>query len=201
MAILRWVVLAALVLPSQVHATLLAMDRAIPGDGRITYDTDSGLRWLDLAETLGLPMNVILVSLGNPEMFGWQYATRAEVCGLLESRAGPTTGCTGSGETIAAGVAELLEFLGITDSTSVPGYVSSFGFYATGEVQMARSLGGVFAAAFVLDHSIDPRISDLRYGHFLVQRVPEPSIAALFASFALAGVAQRILRMPHGTSS
>ena len=66
-----------------VRAELVSQDYLAPGDGLLTLDSQTGLRWLDVSATQGLSANQILAGAG-----GWnshfRYATYAELSTLFE---------------------------------------------------------------------------------------------------------------------
>jgi len=61
------------------NATLVSTDLALPGDGLLTYDSATGLQWLDLTATLGKSVNEVLGGYGGYIDTGFRYATTAEV--------------------------------------------------------------------------------------------------------------------------
>ena len=66
--------------------TLVSADWKNQGDGLITYDTSSGLDWLDLTETTNMSFNFVTTQLDEGGIFdGWRYANEAEVLGLFDS--------------------------------------------------------------------------------------------------------------------
>ena len=63
------------------HAALNSADWKTSGDGLITIDTATGLEWLDVSYTVGRSYNDVSAAVVTPEddLFGWDYATLAEV--------------------------------------------------------------------------------------------------------------------------
>jgi len=79
----------ALILSTNVNAALVAADRFVSGDGLITQDTETGLEWLDLTETVGMSYNSVTSELGDGGLFeGWRYATAVETFSLFDSAGG-----------------------------------------------------------------------------------------------------------------
>ncbi|MFN0182175.1 MAG: hypothetical protein ACKVZ0_25500, partial [Gemmatimonadales bacterium] len=218
--ILRWALLVALAVPFRAEATLVARDLTLnPGNtpnpayrwinqfpGVLTYDTDTGLEWVDLTETLGMSRSFLLSGNNtypdtpidpyhNPFSVGWRYATFTEVCGLFEPRTGPLQGCSDHPGDLGSyeGVAEIQALLGVTDEEGPPPAQYSFGIFETGEVQIAVNPVRHFAVALVINRPDDPPSSGTNYGHLLV-RVPEPGVAALLACLALATAFRRCSR-------
>lgn len=76
--------LAAVTTMGMAQATLISQDLKSAGDGLLTYDSRTGLYWLDLTETTGLSANDILSGAG-----GWiqsfRYANYNEVTDLFRS--------------------------------------------------------------------------------------------------------------------
>ena len=81
--------LAVWLAPS-ARAELVSQDYLAPGDGLLTLDSQTGLRWLDVSATHGLSANQILAGAG-----GWnshfRYATYAELSALFEHAGLPTS--------------------------------------------------------------------------------------------------------------
>ena len=73
------------------RADLVSQDYLAAGDGLLTHDTQTGLRWLDVSATQGLSANQILSGAG-----GWsshfRYATYAELSTLFEHAGLPANG-------------------------------------------------------------------------------------------------------------
>jgi len=67
---------------------------AIIDNGLTTIDTDAGLEWLDVTETLNMSYNDVSAQLGNSSssLFGYRYATGAEVTTLVDNWLGYSTG-------------------------------------------------------------------------------------------------------------
>ena len=57
----------------QVNATLIPRDYTSTGDNLITFDSDTGLEWLDLSETAGMSVAAALAA-----NVGWTLATRVQ---------------------------------------------------------------------------------------------------------------------------
>jgi len=69
--------LSLIALPAAANANLV--DR-----GLVTYDTQSGLEWLDLSQTQGLSFDQVSAQLGAGGLYaGYRYATSLEAQGLL----------------------------------------------------------------------------------------------------------------------
>jgi hypothetical protein len=75
---------------AEAGAALSSKDLTTTGDGQLTYDSDTGLSWLDLTATVGQSYNQILAGYGGfTTVLGFRYATADEV-GRLFSNAGVT---------------------------------------------------------------------------------------------------------------
>ena len=69
---------------SSSHATLIEQDLNIIGDNLITLDTDTGLEWLDLDQSLGFGYDEIELLFGPTQQFdGYRHATLPEVTTLF----------------------------------------------------------------------------------------------------------------------
>lgn len=78
------ITLLTLGLCSIVNASLLEEDLVNPGDGLLTHDTQTGLRWLDVTETQAVSVDDILADAGGWMSAGFRYATLAEVQTLAQ---------------------------------------------------------------------------------------------------------------------
>jgi hypothetical protein len=89
MKLLRTVVFVSfsiLLFSSFSWASLVEIDLSAPGDKLITFDTDTGLYWLDLTVTTNLSYNDVLTQLGlGGSLEGFWYATVADVDSLQVS--------------------------------------------------------------------------------------------------------------------
>ena len=66
-----------------VDAALVEVDLFSSGDTLITQDTDSGLEWLDLTETVGISYNDIIAGEGGYTGLGFQHATGDQISALI----------------------------------------------------------------------------------------------------------------------
>lgn len=133
----KLLVLALSFMSSGVFAELVSQDFLTVGDGLITYDTDSGLYWLDLSYTSTGPnknpehsYNAIKAKTQdvNSELFGFRHATYTEVQ-TLYTNAG--MGLTGKyTPTIMAEADQYLTKTGVTVSYSTT-HNAQFGYLAT----------------------------------------------------------------------
>jgi len=51
--------------PANAYASLVSQDLTVPGDGHLTYDSNTGLLWLDLTETVGQSYNDVMSGYGG----------------------------------------------------------------------------------------------------------------------------------------
>lgn len=62
------------------HAVVIDQDWKTPGDANALYDTETGMRWLDLSMTADLSHDRVVANLGPGGRFnGFRLATQAEV--------------------------------------------------------------------------------------------------------------------------
>ncbi len=74
--------IVALIISTDVSALLI-------DNGSYTTDSESGLDWLDLTETIGMSYNDVSSQFGYGGLFeGWQYATRNEISTLINAAGG-----------------------------------------------------------------------------------------------------------------
>lgn len=63
-----------------VQSALVERDWLTAGDGLITYDTATGLEWLDVPATMDIPYNDVIVAINAlPEFSGFVFASRQQV--------------------------------------------------------------------------------------------------------------------------
>jgi len=114
----RCVLLILSLMPHVVMGALVEREweKGTPGNADITFDSTTGLEWLDLTITANLSKNTVLDLLVNDTSFyGWRYATGAEWTSLV-SGAGvdPSLFGTGYNSELYAPVLNLMTFLGTT---------------------------------------------------------------------------------------
>ena len=84
--------MSGLVVTADANAGLVSQDLSAAGDGLITYDSDTGLSWLDLTKTNWVPTADVLSGFGGyTTTLGFRYATGSEVATLF-AHAGITEG-------------------------------------------------------------------------------------------------------------
>ena len=79
-------------------------------NGTVTFDSSTGLEWLDLTETAGLSYNYVKTQLASGGLFeGWAYASLAQVDGLFDSAGGtgPYNGWSTDNNGVVAPLLEL----------------------------------------------------------------------------------------------
>ena len=142
----------------------------------VTRDTDTGLDWLDLTETLGASFNDIVARTGVWRDNGWRHATIDEVCALFVTHLGEPIPCPGTVKNLPVGtVTDLQKLLGITGvgPTRTLGWCdneSSDPKVALGRLVKDRTEDqiSVLAQASGAEDTRNP----IR-GHFLVRPVPD----------------------------
>ncbi len=74
------IVAAATAVTATANAALTSEDWQNPGDGLLTVDSDTGLRWLDWSYTVNRSYNDVFSQLGaGGEFEGFRYATESEM--------------------------------------------------------------------------------------------------------------------------
>lgn len=204
--------------------SLIALPAAANADlvdrGFVTYDTQSGLEWLDLSQTQGLSFDQVSAQLGTGGLYaGYRYATSLEAQGLLTEFGLPIVAYT----TYATNTWQLnLTYFDALLGLNVRGLGPAYGF----EAETGDTVGGAYKQLFYGDGSsmntamnADPtdavgvgdrlvsRDAEVTVGysssyaernlsHFLVRvgqpvtAVPEPAVYALM----LIGLAGLVLR-------
>lgn len=178
---------------TSVFASLIEFDY-LPGSGdkKITFDSSSGLEWLDLTATQGRSVYQVEAGFGGYLADGFRYATGNEVLDLFSS-AGVPQGTYYDIPHILM-VQSLILKLGVTHQNNPPSPGNPFGqqttYGITGDsfptgftpwhtyatIGASNSVGGLGGGAQIFADSEDGAI-----GSFLVRAatVPEPSSALL----------------------
>jgi hypothetical protein len=190
--------------PPTAQAALIELDHPVFGSASLTMDTDTGLQWLDITETVNLSFDAISLQLGPGGQFvGFRHATVAELVSLWNAAGIPcsqTLACEYNegpvgGDPPNAGADILLPLVGWTQTNSTS-------FVAEGIVAEAGPLtgehyrGSLEGARFYANHTqvgfpggLPDSHSSIDFGHWLVV-VPEPTSGALLL-VGLAGLAAR----------
>lgn len=185
------------------EAELQIRDLAVPADGKITYDDQTGLEWLDLTETVNLSYNEIIGGIGNTWIAdGWRYATSEDMCLLVGTYATlPVPTCPLRQFWITphdpAEIMALQGLFGVTEPWSVGGRAG--GFFDDGP-EYWRSIGWA-SFTYAWPHAYnwnegygaEVESDDIRldekgplWGNWLVRDAPEPSAAVSQAAVLIA---------------
>lgn len=170
------------------------------GDGWLTVDTATGLKWLDVSLTAGQTFDEVRTGVWYSS--GFRYATKDELRSLFANAGTPDDGFDTS-VTYPSETLRLAQLLGPT--LVAPGRVTVSGFIGTdfsgqditlgnhpiGQVFVAQ-LGKVdylttYGEAHFTGGHPSSNQADATYGSFLVSSVPEPSTYAILL-LGLAGV-------------
>lgn len=82
--IMNILLLTSISLPA--HAVLIEVDWQLANDTSLTYDTATGLEWLDVTETAGLSYNQVSAELGAGGAYeGFVFASQQQILGLFSS--------------------------------------------------------------------------------------------------------------------
>ncbi len=185
---------AFLLCAATADAGLVSLDWKAQGDGLLTLDTVSGLRWLDFSETRAV--SVGLLDSGSPWLSGgFRYATPTEVEGLFSS-----AGLSNSGSYNTADYLPSVDFVRLFNTAgTAPGrtFASAWLPGPTAPKNHPVWLMSVGLASFPvpdvegyswvtqISNDVPPDLSPFPYGHALVQTgdyvppggtpVPEPA--------------------------
>lgn len=194
--------LTTLVLSTSTNAALIDNDT-------FTFDTSTGLNWLDLSETAGMSYSQALSSNS-----GWRYATYGEVQNLFgvlfngyydtDTTRHQSLSADNAYSDQAIDVNNFQSLFGIVDSVTASGKTHSYtyGLYSWGEPSTLRAMGAYsntdgltniqgieFYQAYTSSFTADG------HGTYLVRTsiVPIPSAVWLFGSglIGLIGIARR----------
>ena len=189
-----WMVLLCLAgVPTDAALLAITNNTAPGGINNITYDTATGLEWLDVTTTGNISYDDITLQFAAAGAFeGWRHATRAEVQDLLINLAGLTLGHQPIVDPLAT---QFIGLVGITQASSFPNATAVRGRYndnASGNiVNMAGTASVIFATqtfvnstytlVTILDDQpvINSAIPTSGTGHWLVRSVPEPATLSL----------------------
>ena len=186
-------------------AALVSMDLNTSGDGLITLDESTGLKWLDLSVTVG--QNYVDAETLNP---GWRYATNAEVEAIFSvsfdgyydnSSLGISRETFGAYADQRADVHSFIDLFGIvwrnsTDEASTGLYMDEDNILRMMGAQYRFDPTDIDSFIFGLEYTrVYSTTSNFIEGIYLVQDtvVPVPAAVWLFGSglIGLVGVARR----------
>ncbi|HLO40760.1 MAG TPA: hypothetical protein VK176_07035 [Phycisphaerales bacterium] len=163
------------------HAGLTSLDLANPGDGLLTLDSTTGLRWLDLTQTRNFSYNAMELELQPGGLFdGFRRASAAEVDVLFTSAGMMTRGWD---PTLTPAINNLLTLNGTLDnnfrigSDAFTSDVFGLGHAITSHFIAPNEGPSAYAFAVWNGSGVDWYSSN-ELGHWLVQ-VPAPGSAAL----------------------
>ena len=190
-------IILALSFAGAANAALIERDRYNPNDGLITFDSTTGLEWLDVSETQGMSYNDVL-SDQSIQFDGWRYATKGEVgdlFGYIDIPEGPTGSASGSSTTIDPALTNIDETLGYLGVTTFPpdenfyqshGFLSDNGKEITGDaIIRITDVGGAFLRSDSFNFNTgwlrrqyygawDSNAREPKVGHWLVRQPPAP---------------------------
>jgi len=196
-----------LVLSTNVSAEIISVDWQTTGDNLITYDTTSGLNWLDLTETNNLSYEYVSEQFGSGDQFdGFRYATPEEVINLwanfgIDLSSGATWQLEGY---IDLSVPDASYILGDTMNEYDSTYYGAQGITFSDDafVGLASPVLGAYISTqdnltqYITVDNIarrDIHYSSIQTGSYLVSIVPVPSAIWLFSAglISLMGFAKR----------
>lgn len=184
-------------------AVLVPVDVHAEGDGLATLDTETGLEWLDLDQTVEVSFDDIAAGYGGWAAAGWRPAVSSEVCALIEGYVTPIVDPCPQGYVLmfdpTPEVDAFIELLGpipyyerlvrgdvFIDAKGAIGHflldTGSTGHGGVGDANLAWAyFNHPFdeAMVWVADVGDPTDLRDPEYGLFLVRPVPEPSATAL----------------------
>ena len=178
-------ILAGVLAAGAAHAALVEQDLATPGDGKVTFYTQSGLRWLDL--NLSAPLAIQFENEFTAA--GWRVATLAQVQDLIEHHFGSSI-TNGTRIPVAAATAQsFVDLLGPTFGGEVAwGRFQGSSPAAAGQaiVRHDNGLESYLIADNVFGATEPHTFSGIFY--VMAQPVPEPGgLAMMLAGLGLIG--------------
>jgi hypothetical protein len=190
----------SLALPRAASATLISEDSTF-GTDTVTFDTDTGLRWLDLTESANLTHTQITMELAPGGAFeGYRFATAAELTEFF-TNAGIDTDEALDGEFVTQNFDPVVALAGLIGQLADNGncgtgcsFFFTAGFHA-GPAAIPNSLPNGSIAWFDNTAGQDPTSPQAPLGRFIVEggatdfadpgqggwlvQVPEPSAIVL----------------------
>ena len=118
--------------PPASHAALQVQDFLVPGDGLVTYDTETQLRWLDVTYTTNQSYDDIMVRLATPtdDLFGFRYATASTLFELFSHAGIPDVPFPPGGAFTPSNAVPVRQFLSIVGFTMGSSeYPQTYGYY------------------------------------------------------------------------
>lgn len=186
-------VLAVLIVSFNTQSTSAVIveitDSNFPGGtNNVTWDTDTGLQWLDWTASLNISYDDMITMFDVGDTYeGWRHATRDEVREFMANTGLPTTNWPG-GTLLNDNLTSYNFFIGLvgetgsdrtTGRTSTPVTGSSTAHYDGAAFEAGTSSGTVG-----LSQGSDS-IPSLTVGHALVRAIPEPSAFLCVGTLAL----------------
>ncbi len=175
-------ILAAALVAAGSYGGLVSVDWQSGGDGLLTHDTETGLEWLDLTQTLDQSLSSIspLLSAGNT-YDGFRVATSNEVISLLNGAGISPIPTSTSDPVVFASATALTSLLGETMQPAFPdNYFGSRGLASEGDLYGYYSANGVDLNTQILSGVT----SHPTVGVWLVRdAIPEPSTIAFVGIF------------------
>ncbi|MBI5461690.1 MAG: hypothetical protein HY941_05840, partial [Gammaproteobacteria bacterium] len=178
---------------SLAHAVVVDQDWRTPGDANVLYDTEAGMRWLDLSVTANLSHDRVVVNLGPGGRFeGFRLATQSEVL-TLWANAGITNTERAWVTYQYPAVNDLVTRLGPTvmvEGGLVPVATHTIGMAEGGPplpanqrwaMEITYAPDGVSTRTSSSYYIWDVSVADMHYSTYLVQSVPLPGTLWLFA--------------------
>lgn len=155
------------------HAALISADDTVFGVGSITRDTDTGLEWLDLTESVGFSFDDASVLFGAGDLFaGWSHANTGEVTQLF------TNGGFTPDHSSSPATPEMLALINLLGVTLVQNGISGAATFTRGRFDDGGALNIVGSADLV--HS--QGVFDSPFGPL----PDDTELARVFSSFSSA---------------
>tara|TARA_Y100000589_G_scaffold332341_1_gene392003 strand:- start:25249 stop:25902 length:654 start_codon:yes stop_codon:yes gene_type:complete len=197
--------LFSVLIAGNAQALLVSMDSSEFGSDTITYDTDTGLEWLDPVLGMGngsccFSYNEVQAEFASGGLYeGFRFATASELETLFFDSAGIALGSPGASQAIA----DLIGLVG--DTFNTPIFFAASGYYDTGvsgqvglaslEVNFLGSWGN--GKAYVGLSSDSPDLNGGPFGSWLVRDAVAVSEPATLLFIFMAGLAVVLRRRPR----
>ena len=181
-----WSVATVLFLASAAPAALVSQDDPDYGVGSITFDTDTGLQWLDVPLSQARTYLDVAGEFGiGGDFEGFRHAFGAELVQLYMNAGIPDINVSGGSAANVAPATALSNLVGPTAFQS--GNPQTFGFYndlSSGPLRFNGDIDFLFSngnPAYIASTTLIARNEGVVFdsvGHWLV-RIPEPGSAVL----------------------
>lgn len=176
------------------------------GANSLTFDTQSGLTWLNVGASADLSYNQVLADMGQGGIFsGFRYATEQEVFRLLSD-----AGISGTGYYLSPSIPSFIStvgpsaainghpgIIGLSGTSFYPGTINAVNIYFSGVVDGTQEFLVQGGPGYDGGPGYGPDYSYPTIGSWLVMNVPEPADATIYLVAGAGLLIFKYLRRPR----